>query len=192
MNTNIVNLDFFPDKFAVGGVLVRTDQSPVKIYLNIGTFAVPLFEQIGASSTPTGAIIAHGGILAEIPGGFLLCDGAAVSETTEADLFAVIGYGFGNPGGGNFNLPDLRAIFPRGAPNATEPGGTGGTNAHTLITSEMPSHNHSITVQSGVRPTADGQFAGPSTAPSVTGSAGGGGSHENKPPFLNCLFIIKR
>lgn len=43
------------------------------------------------------------------PDGWLICDGSAVSRTTYADLFAVIGttYGTGD-GNSTFNLPDYR------------------------------------------------------------------------------------
>lgn len=48
------------------------------------------------------------------PTGFLKCNGAAVSRTTYADLFAAIGtlYGPGN-GTTTFNLPDARGEFLR-------------------------------------------------------------------------------
>lgn len=68
-------------------------------------------EQIAGSQVnsiyadaPLGAIIPYGG--ATIPEGWLECDGSAVSRTTYADLFAVIGTKFG-PGDGSttFNLP---------------------------------------------------------------------------------------
>lgn len=49
------------------------------------------------------------------PTGWLECNNAAVSRTTYADLFAVIGttYGSGN-GSTTFNLPELRGEFVRG------------------------------------------------------------------------------
>jgi len=49
------------------------------------------------------------------PSGWLPCNGAAVSRTTYAALFARIGttYGAGN-GSTTFNLPDLRGEFLRG------------------------------------------------------------------------------
>lgn len=54
--------------------------------------------------------------MATAPTGFLTCNGAAVSRTTYAALFAAIGtlYGVGD-GSTTFNLPDLRAEFIRGA-----------------------------------------------------------------------------
>ena len=49
------------------------------------------------------------------PTGWLKCNGAAISRTTYAKLFAVTGttYGVGN-GSTTFNLPDLRGDFIRG------------------------------------------------------------------------------
>ncbi|KAG0188260.1 hypothetical protein DFQ28_005152 [Apophysomyces sp. BC1034] len=47
------------------------------------------------------------------PDGWLKCNGAAVSRTRYAELFAIIGTTFG-AGSGTFNLPDLRGEFVRG------------------------------------------------------------------------------
>lgn len=49
------------------------------------------------------------------PTGYLECDGAAVSRTTYAALFAVIGTAWGTGDGSTtFNVPDMRGEFPRG------------------------------------------------------------------------------
>lgn len=49
------------------------------------------------------------------PVGYLVCDGSAVSRTTYADLFALIGVTYGNGNGSTtFNLPDYRGKFLRG------------------------------------------------------------------------------
>lgn len=100
---------------------------------------------------------------ATAPTGFLMCDGAAVSRTTYATLFGVIGvtYGAGN-GSTTFNVPDLRNRFPVGKGTATwsdslnEKGGsadaivvshthTGPSHTHTgpSHTHTGPSHTHS-------------------------------------------------
>ncbi|RXE49709.1 hypothetical protein B4O83_12230 [Chromohalobacter israelensis] len=48
------------------------------------------------------------------PTGWLKCNGAAVSRTTYADLFAAIGTRFGAGNGSTtFNVPDYRGEFPR-------------------------------------------------------------------------------
>jgi phage-related tail fiber protein len=48
------------------------------------------------------------------PTNYLKANGAAISRTTYADLFAVIGttFGVGN-GSTTFNIPDMRGYFPR-------------------------------------------------------------------------------
>lgn len=51
-----------------------------------------------------------------IPDGYLSCDGSAISRTTYANLFSVIGATFGSGDGSTtFNIPDLRASFIRGS-----------------------------------------------------------------------------
>lgn len=64
---------------------------------------------------PVGTIIPWS--KASVPSGFLYCDGQAVSRTTYADLFAVIGTIFGNPDASNFNLPDFQDRSAIGASN---------------------------------------------------------------------------
>ena len=54
---------------------------------------------------------------ANVPAGFLYCDGSAVSRTTYAELFAVISTTFGNPSGTTFNLPDFQDRSAIGASN---------------------------------------------------------------------------
>jgi len=75
--------------------------------------------------------------------GWLLCDGSAVSRTTYATLFGVIGITFGaGDGSTTFNLPDLRGRFPLGKAVS----GTGSTLGGTLGALDHvhagPSHNH--------------------------------------------------
>ena len=56
-------------------------------------------------NVPTGVILPFGGTTA--PTGFLICDGSAISRTSYADLFAVIGTTYGSGDGSTtFNLPD--------------------------------------------------------------------------------------
>ena len=70
----------------------------------------------GADSIPVGAIIYYA--KSTVPSGFLICNGGAVSRTTYATLFGVIGttYGTGD-GSTTFNVPNLTNRFPQG--NAT-------------------------------------------------------------------------
>ena len=78
------------------------------------------------------------------PSGYLECDGSAVSRTTYADLFAVIGttWGAGN-GSTTFNLPDLRGEFVRGWDN-----GRGVDSSRSFASSQADAnkqHNHTLT-----------------------------------------------
>ena len=68
------------------------------------------------------------------PDGYLLCDGAAVSRTTYADLFGVISttYGAGD-GSTTFNVPQLQGKMPQGYDgNTYNLAGTGGANTVTV------------------------------------------------------------
>ena len=65
------------------------------------------------TNTPVGSISLFAGTTA--PNGWLICDGSAVSRTTYANLFSVIGttYGSGN-GSTTFNIPNLKGKVPVG------------------------------------------------------------------------------
>jgi microcystin-dependent protein len=63
--------------------------------------------------TPAGAVMTFA--MSTAPSGWLKCNGAAVSRTTYAKLFAAIGTTYGNGDGSTtFNLPELRGEFVRG------------------------------------------------------------------------------
>lgn len=90
-----------------------------------------------------GLIYMFGGTVA--PYGFLMCDGSAVSRSTYSDLFDTIGTTYG-PGDGatTFNIPDLTGRIPIGISGNVVLGDTGGEEMHTLTTTELPSHGHTI------------------------------------------------
>src|SRR6056300_159279 len=108
----------------------------------------------GVEGIPTGTIVPWSD--STVATGFLECDGTAVSRTTYADLFAVIGttYGVG-AGSSTFNLPDLQDNVPVGKSNnkalastggantVTSTGNVGGSTANaTLSTPQLASHSH--------------------------------------------------
>lgn len=65
------------------------------------------------SGVPTGILLPFGGTI--IPSGYLLCNGAAVSRTTYAKLFSIIGTLWGSGDGETtFNLPDFSDKFIEG------------------------------------------------------------------------------
>ena len=90
---------------------------------------------------PSGAVFCMA--VATVPSSYLECNGAAVSRTTYAALFAVIGtsYGAGN-GSSTFNLPDLRGEFIRGFDNGK--GTDSGRSIASSQSSNNLSHGHSV------------------------------------------------
>lgn len=109
---------------------------------------------VGGAGLVTGEIILWGGGLASPPTGTLVCDGQAVSRTTFATLFGVIGtlYGAGD-GSTTFNVPDMRDRVPLGigsggnsvTPGANEGVAVGSRHAtrhkHAVQVTD-PTHNH--------------------------------------------------
>ena len=146
------------------------------------------------------------GYWSNIPKGFLLEDGSAVSRTTYADLFAAIGTAYGaGDGVYTFNLPDSRGRTTVNMNTADAEfasiGQKSGTKTETLVTSQIPSHSHLIAIGN----TDDLNFTGYTTAlqyppadgngvywpGQTTGSTGGNGSHNNIQPSIVARTVIK-
>ena len=94
---------------------------------------------------PSGSVFCMA--VATVPSGYLECNGAAVSRSTYAVLFAVIGtaYGTGN-GSTTFNLPDLRGEFVRGFDNGR--GVDSGRSIASSQSSQFGQHNHNVSASS--------------------------------------------
>jgi len=94
------------------------------------------------AGVPSGSVFCMA--VATVPTGYLECNGAAVSRTTYAALFAIIGvnYGSGN-GSSTFNLPDLRGEFVRGFDHGRNV--DAGRGIGTSQSGGNASHNHSAT-----------------------------------------------
>lgn len=98
----------------------------------------------GGALVPAGVVHIYMGANTSLPTGWLLCDGTAVSRTTYATLFGVIGTNFGTGDGSTtFNLPDLTGnllVGSSGIPGTTFQAGT--TDAY-LNASWTHAHSHS-------------------------------------------------
>ena len=94
---------------------------------------------------PCGSIVNYAGDTA--PSGWFICDGRSISKDLYDDLFSVIGTKYGTPDSSlNFSLPDLQERVPIGKTSNTTLGAIGGNTDISLNVSQMPSHNHSGTV----------------------------------------------
>lgn len=155
---------------------------------------------------PTGTITAFGAATA--PTGWQLCDGTAISRTTNAALFAVIGttYGPGN-GTSTFNVPDLRQRFPLGhaaSGTGSTLGGTGGTIDHvhalnsatsfaaiTATSNQIGVDRKSVNFTDDATFTATGNSVTTTSNARTTATVLGGSSDTANAPFLAVKFIIK-
>ena len=136
---------------------------------------------VGGGGIPTGTIIT--GAWQEAPGGWMICDGSAISRTglTEG-LFLAIGTAYGDGDGSTtFNLPDLRGRTPLGAGGGYGLGDTGGAETVALTSAQMPSHTHGTVAHTHVQNAHNHtQDAHAHTSPphahgqSVTAAVGGG------------------
>jgi microcystin-dependent protein len=149
------------------------------------------------------------------PRGYAMCAGQLLSITQNTALFSILGTYYGGNGTSNFGLPDLRGNLPVGqhqAPGLSDYvlGEMGGTTTVTVLTSNMPAHNHPAigTNNPANEPSpvghswaADGagitmQFtpiagAPPqSISPGVLGNVGGGQPHNNLQPYLALNYCI--
>ena len=173
----------------------------------------------GIEGIPTGTIVPWSD--SSIPSGFLECTGQAVSRSTYATLFGIIGttYGAGN-GSTTFNVPDLQdnvAVSKSGTKNLGSTGGAntvsatgnvGGSTANaSLSTAQLASHTHGIPVARplGGNPGSQihGQVSGTPTS-NTSGSAGSGDGHSHNmsatfsgdatsvvQPYLTVVYVIK-
>ena len=130
-----------------------------------------------------------------VPKGFLLCNGSSYSRTAYPELFAAIGttWGAGN-GSTTFNVPNLAKRVPVGVGSGYALGATGGEEKHTLTTSEMPAHTHTINIYAGSGSKGGGivNYSG-SAGASQYGTdslAGGNAAHNNMQPYTVVNYII--
>jgi hypothetical protein len=126
------------------------------------------YWQLQGNFTPSGIINMWSGTLANIPTGWVLCDG---SNST----------------------PDLRDKFVRGAANGANPGSTGGSDSITLSIDNLPSHSHHYnTFTSGGSLAFNNASSNWQYVTNVDSEAVGGGvAFDNKPAYYAIAFIMK-
>lgn len=157
------------------------------------------------------------------PKGYLYCNGALLPIQQYSALYSILGTVYGGDGVSSFALPDLRSRVPVGGGMGASPttqttvvlGELAGETNHTLLSSEIPSHNHQLAVSNvnasistpinGATIATPGSLSGrdfvstlgynqevPNTtlATSSVMPNGGGGPHNNMQPYLGLSYII--
>jgi len=142
-----------------------------------------------SSPVPTGAVFWFAAV--STPAGYLECNGATVSRTTYAALFAIIGTTFGTGDGSTtFNLPDLRAEFIRGWDH-----GRGVDTGRTFGSSqadELKSHTHPVSFirsNAGGGSYAEDADSSGSTSNNSTDATGGTETRPRNVALLPCIKI---
>jgi microcystin-dependent protein len=139
----------------------------------------------GNGSIPIGGIILWSGATTSIPTGWSLCNGTN-------------------------GTPNLQDRFVVGAGSSYAVNATGGSATVTLSTAEIPAHSHTAT-DSGhshqynavgsdktSQDTGETNYSQPSLGATTQGFAnisigntGGGGAHENRPPYYALAYIMR-
>ena len=179
-------------------ISMHYDSSNDRLYAKVDGNEKPL----GGASVPTGTVLSWYGNIANIPNGFVLCDG-------------------------NNGTPDLRDRFIVGAGNSYSCGATGGANTVTLNTNQIPSHAHtrgtmeisgsilamffghanntgalyySSLIQNSTSPDRANDFTemygtlefnASRNWSGETSYVGGSQAHENRPPYYALYYIMK-
>jgi microcystin-dependent protein len=195
-------------------------QAPTSVSANV-TFSLPaadgssgdVLQTDGSGnlsftpSVPAGSVMPYAGSTA--PSGWLLSYGQAISRSTYATLFAVIGttYGVGD-GATTFNVPDLRGRLvagqddmggtsadrltgQSGGVDGDTLGASGGAETHTLTAGQLPTsatyqRENSHGAQGGTGP------AGLAQSPVQAALTGANNEpHNNVQPTLILNYIIK-
>ena len=152
------------------------------------------------------------------PRGWMACNGQLLPLRQYTALFSLLGTAYGGDGVNTFGLPDLRGRTPIGVGGASPLGAPGGGETVTLVTDQLPMHNHmlfsdSTTAYDGnVQQPAGAAFGqtkgmanpgGPfdlslyaAASPSVqlasaaVANAGNSAPHENRQPFIAMNICI--
>jgi microcystin-dependent protein len=148
------------------------------------------------------------------PKGWAFCDGQLMPLSQNTALFSLLGTTYGGNGKSNFALPDVqgRAVMhPGQGPGLSlhDLGETGGSEAVTLLESELPTHPHTLRANPNLGdtpvPAPNVSLARPGTinvyqtttnanlsamAAESLAPAGGDQPHNNMQPYLTLNFCI--
>ena len=147
------------------------------------------------------------------PRGWAFCNGQIMPINQNTALFSLLGTNYGGDGRNTFALPNLQGrapMHPGQGPGLDwyNLGEMTGSETVTLLTSEMPAHNHAVNVNTRPGDLADptdhvlARSGGPNVyqtnasqnqtpmAGNTLAAVGGSQPHNNMQPYLSLNFII--
>ena len=140
------------------------------------------------------------------PAGWMFCAGQLLPISENETLFQLIGTTYGGDGQSTFALPDLRGRLPIHQGNGFILAQTGGAEAVTLTTNQIPIHSHAFLGAAVQGDQTSAQGALPANAITITPyinqppdanmnaasvtPTGGSQPHGNLQPYLCVDFII--
>ncbi|MEO6732653.1 MAG: tail fiber protein [Ferruginibacter sp.] len=146
------------------------------------------------------------------PRGYATCDGQLLPIAQNTALFSLLGTQYGGNGQTTFALPDLRGRVPmhqgQGPGLSVRTiGEVAGQENHTLISTQIPAHTHTLNAVSNAGDIAtpagaylantgalDKEYKATGTVVAMNtnavGITGGGQPHNNLPPYLVINFYI--
>jgi microcystin-dependent protein len=151
------------------------------------------------------------------PRGWQFCNGQLLSIAQSTAVFALVGTIYGGNGQTTFGMPDFRGRVAVGAGNgagltSVQLGEISGANTSTLLSTNLPAHNHQVTGNINVQAASDGalvsdpagKYVGPGNffasndpvnmAPTAinlpTTISGSSSPISNMQPYLGMNYII--
>jgi microcystin-dependent protein len=149
------------------------------------------------------------------PANWSLCNGQLMAISSNTALFSLLGTFYGGNGTSNFALPNLQGMVPMHWGNGAGLsqhviGETSGTATVTVLSQQVPQHNHVFNASSGSRgevTTVTGNANADEKSPAIAYAAASNGTimnpnmitptpaslpHDNMQPYLCLSFIIAR
>lgn len=143
------------------------------------------------------------------PKGWVQCNGQLLPINQYQALFSVLGTYYGGDGIRTFALPNLQGRTPVGVGGqaSVQLGQQGGTEQHTLVPTEVPTHTHQLratasasnqavpnghllATTAGAATIYNASGANPTNLNAATISTVGGLPHENRSPYLVMTWCI--
>ena len=168
-------------------------------YLDGVTSAIQ--TQITSSLFPSGGIILWSGSTASIPSGWVLCNGSNSTPDLRDRFVVGAGSSYGvNATGGASSVTLSTSQIPAHNHSASSSSSTtihDSGHSHSISALRPVESGNTISTASGgtavtasTNSATTGITASTSTSTSI-GNTGGGGSHENRPPYYALAYIMK-